>query len=164
MVAGDRGDKPRGKRIFVQDFVDVARPFEQVQERFIGDGSWLAPLANAAEKDGDESLRLRIGPWAGRVTREVRVVLQPARDGGDAIVVPLSWEPTGLQSLIPSLRGNLELVRLGPENCRITLSASYVPPLGELGVGLDHAVMRHVAASTVRSFMARVAASLQTDV
>lgn len=162
VVAGNRGDKPHGKRIFVQDFVDLARPFEQVQEPFLGDGSWLAPLASAAEEDG-ESLRVRIGPsWgAGRVTREVRVVLQPAWDRGDALIIPLSWEPVGLQSLIPSLRGDLGIAPLGPDNCRITLSASYVPPLGELGVRLDHAAMRRVAASTVRSFLARVAASLQ---
>ena len=73
---GGPGDKPRGKRerIFIQDFVDLACPFEQVQERFLGDGSWLTPLASAAEEDG-ESLshadlsshadRTDVGRWSG---------------------------------------------------------------------------------------------------
>ena len=78
-----------------------------------------------------------------------------------ADLVPLAWEVIGLHSLIPSLDGDVELAPLGPDHCRVTLSASYVPPFGELGVRLDHALMRHVAASTLRSFLARVAVSIQ---
>ena len=59
----------KGRPIFLEDFADVARPFEDVRERFTGDGSWLTPLASAASQDG-ETLRMRIGPsWAaGRLT------------------------------------------------------------------------------------------------
>ena len=46
------------------------------------------------------------------------------------------------------------------DHFRLTLSASYVPPFGELGARLDRALLHRVAVSTVRSFLVRVAASL----
>jgi hypothetical protein len=148
--------------LLLQDFVDVSRPLEAVRGRFAGDGRWLVALASAAEEDG-ESLRLRIGPsWAaGHVTRKVRVTLGPSRNRGDALVVPLAWEAVGLRALFPLLDGDVELAPLGVDHCRLTLAASYAPPLGELGARLDRALLHRVAASTARSFLNRVATSLQ---
>jgi len=115
-------------------------------------------LASAAAEDG-ETLQMRIGPsWAGgRLTRDVRVTIGPPRNRANALVIPLAWEPTKLQALFPVLNGDMELAPIGQGHCRLTLSASYVPPLGELGTHLDHALLHHVAQSTVRSFLARVA-------
>ena len=150
------------RRILLQDFVDVPRPLEAVEGRFAGDGRWLADLASAAGEDG-ETLRLRIGPsWAaGHVTREVRVTLGLPRDRGDAIVVPFSWEAVALRGLFPLLDGEVEIAPLGADQCRLTLAASYSAPVGELGARLDQVLMHRVAASTARSFLNRVAASLQ---
>jgi len=154
----------KGRPIFLEDFADVERPFEEVRGRFTGDGGWLAPFASAAAQDG-ETLRMRIGPsWtAGRLTREVRVTLGTPHERGDALVIPLAWEPSGLRALFPVLDGDIELAPIGPGWCRVTLAASYVPPLGELGARVDHAFLHRVAASTVRSFLSRVATSLQVD-
>jgi hypothetical protein len=151
-------------RFFLEDFADVSRPFEAVKDRLVGDGRWFAPLASAAEKDG-EALYFRIGPsWAnGRMAREVRVSLGPPRKRGDALVVPLSWESSGLRGFFPVLDGDVELAPLDPDRCRVTLSATYVPPFGELGRQLDRAVLHRVARSTVRSFLARVAGSLEDE-
>lgn len=160
MIASGRRDEPKSRRrqIFVQDFVDVECPAEGVWQCFSGSGSWLEPLAGAAEGEGEE-LCVRIGPsWAaGRVTHEVHVTLGSPRERDDALVVPLAWEPSGLRTLIPSLDGDLEIAPLGPNLCRITLSATYVPPLGEFGAVLNHALLHRVATSTVRSFLTRVA-------
>lgn len=152
---------PRKRVLFLQDFVDVNRPLGAVRGRFLPGGDWLAPLASAAEEDG-QALRLRIGPsWAaGQVTREVRVTLGSPRERGDALVVPFAWEATGLRTLFPLLEGDLELAPLGAERVRLTLTATYVPPLGELGARLDQALFHRVAVSTVRSLLDRVAASL----
>ncbi len=164
MEPGDGGSEepqPRRRALLIQDFADVERPVEAIRGRFVGDGRWLAPLAGAANDEG-ESLRIRIGPdWAAlRMTQEVQVELGPPHQRGDAIVVPISWQAVGLRSLFPMLDGDVELAPLGEERCRLTLSASYVPPLGELGARLDAALLHKVAASTVRSFLARLAASL----
>ncbi len=148
--------------MFVEDFVDVALPLAAVRGSFTGDDAWLAPLANTAADDG-ETLRLRVGPRGpGRgLTREVRVRLGPARQRGDAVVVPLAWEATEHSALFPALNGDLELAPLGPDVCRLTLSASYAPPFGDLGRALDTALLHHLAQSTVRSFLSQVASTLE---
>jgi hypothetical protein len=165
MDSSESGESARRRPlIFVEDFTDVECPLEVARRRFTGDGSWFAPLASAAAQDG-ETLQMRIGPaWAGgRLTRDVRVTIGPPRDRVDALVIPLAWEPSKLQALFPVLNGDMELAPIGRGRCRLTLSASYMPPLGELGTRLDHAVLHRVAQSTVRSFLTRVAAILQAD-
>ncbi len=154
----------RGRPLLLQDFVDIPRPLKEIRGRFTGDGSWLAPLASAAARDG-ETLRMRIGPsWAtGRATLEVRVTLGPLRDRGDALIIPLSWDASQLRSLVPSLKGGLELAPLGKDSCRLALVAYYVPPLGDFGTHLDHALMHRVAWSTVRAFLSRISSNLEAS-
>ncbi|MGA2528812.1 MAG: hypothetical protein ABSG36_06575 [Acidimicrobiales bacterium] len=149
-------------RFLLQESSEVERPFAAVRERFIGDTSWFAPLATAAEQDG-EQLYFRIGPsWAsGWAARKVVVTLGQPHQRGTGLVVPLSWRATDLPGLFPVLDGDIELVPLGLDRCRVSLSASYVPPLGELGRRLDRAILHRVAESTARSFLARVSRSLE---
>ena len=77
--------------------------------------------------------------------------------------MPVSWESSELPGLFPALDGDLELSPRDPDRCRVTFSASYVPPLGELGRQLDRALLHRVARSTVSSFLARVAGSLENE-
>jgi len=151
--------------IFIEDFIDLERPFEDLRERFSGDGSWLAPLATTATQDG-ETLRMRIGPtWASSlVTREVQVTLWPVRDRDNAMARALSWVPSEWQSLFPLLEGDMELAPLGPGWSRLSLAIIYSVPLGAFGARVDRAVMHHVAASTVRSFLAQMAKGLVTGI
>jgi len=78
------------------------------------------------------------------------------------VVVGLGWQPSSFQALFPVLNGDIELAPIDG-GCRLTLSASYVPPLGEFGSHLDRALLHRVAQSTVRSFLSQVATSLQAD-
>ncbi len=151
-------------RFFIEDSVDVSCPFEAVRRRFVGDGTWFAPLASEAEGEG-EALYLRIGPsWAsGRVEREVRVTHGALRDLGVAVVVPVAWQASGLPALFPVLEGEVELLPLNTDRCRVSLFAFYEPPFGQLGGQLNRALLHHVAQSTVRSFLARVAERLETE-
>jgi hypothetical protein len=147
---------------FLYDFVDVARPFEALKDLWRGNGRCLGPLASAAGQDG-EALLLRIGPsWAaGHLSRAVRVTLGACRERGRGLAAAIRWEEAELPALFPVLDGDLELTPLGPDQCRLILSASYLPPLGELGRRLDRALLHRVAESTVRSFLLRLAASLE---
>ena len=150
-------------RVMLQESVDVARPLEAVWGHFLGDGSWFAPLATAAEEDG-EALYFRVGPsWAGGQARKVLVSLGPPHNRGEAIVVPLSWRSAALPGLFPVLDGDLVVSSVTAERCRITLEASYVPPFGELGRQLDRALLNRVASSTARAFLDRVADSLEAN-
>ncbi len=164
---GDVAESDAKKRTpcFIEDFVDVASPFETLRARFSGDGQWLAPLATVATQDGD-IFQMRIGPsWAaGIVTREVNVTLWPPRERGYALARSLTWTPSDWQFLFPLLEGDLELAPLGPNQCRISLAATYTPALGRFGAQVDRTLLHRVAASTVRSFLTQMATKLQTNV
>jgi len=151
-------------RFLLDDSVDVSRSFEAVRERFASEEAWFAPLANAAEEEC-EALYVRIGPsWAsGRVVREVRMTLGTPSDRGVTLVVPISWQSSELPGLFPVLEGEVELFALGPDRCRISLFVSYVPPFGQLGGYLDRALLHRVAQSTLRSFLVRLAESLERE-
>lgn len=156
-------NRPRVRRnaVLVEDFVDVAVGYDRVRANLGGDGHWLAPLARRAEAEG-ETLRLRLGPaWAGgRIRREVEVRLGPMRPRGDACVIALSWSAVGATALFPVLEGDLELASIGPGETRLTLSASYVPPLGGIGQVLDRALLHRLTQSTIRSFLGQLAEAL----
>ena len=151
-------------RLFLQESTDAPRSLAVARARLVGDEGWFAALASAAEQDG-EALYLRLGPtWvSGRAARKVRVTLGVPHERGQALVVPLAWRSSDLPGLFPVLDGDLELAPIELDSCRLTLSASYVPPFGELGRQLDRAVLHRVARSTARSFLSRVAASLERD-
>lgn len=164
---GDTAESDTKKRTpcFIDDFIDVASPFETLRARFSGDGQWLAPLATVATQDGD-NFQMRIGPsWAaGFVTHEVKITLWPPRERGLALARSLTWTPNDWQFLFPLLDGDLELAPIGPDQCRISLAATYTPALGRFGVQVDRALLHRVAASTVRSFITQVATKLQTNI
>jgi hypothetical protein len=158
-------DTKKRNPIFIEDFIDVARPFYAVQERFCGDGQWLAPLATEATREG-ESLRMRIGPvWAAHiVTHEVNVTLSPPRERDDSLVRSLTWVPSEWQSLFPLLDGDIELAPIDPVWCRLALAVAYTPPLGGFGARVDRALFHRVAESTVRSFLNQIATRLKSGV
>ncbi len=151
--------------VFIDDFIDVPWPLPVVRGRFLHAEKWLTDLASAAERDG-EALSIQIGPtWAdGLISRKVEVRVGPPRQRGEARVMELDWKATGgAIDVFPILSGDLELAPLGSQYCRLSLAASYLPPFGELGRALDRVFMHRVAQSTVRSFLARVASSLDEE-
>jgi len=162
MVGTGIGAEERRGVIFIEDFIDVPLALEAIQGRFARAEEWLTNMASAAEEDG-ETLRLRIGPsWAGgRVTREVAVTLGPPHVRGNARIVPLVWGATELPGMFPILNGDLELAPLDTRQCRLTLTASYLPPFGDFGRALDRTLLHRVSQSTVRSFLTRVATNLE---
>lgn len=153
MASEERESKRPRPTAFVSDFVDVARPIEVVRSRLDAGGRWLAPLAVAAGAEGDELL-LRLGP-AGvrRVGPDIRIRLGDPVERDGAVSLPMRWEAATLRSLFPVLDGDLEVVPLDTDWCRVVLNASYRVPLDVVGQLLDHALMHRVAESTVRSFL-----------
>jgi len=150
--------------VFLEESVDVSCSFEAVRGRCLGDENWFAPFAAAAKEDG-EALYLRVGPSLANLqtTHEVRVTLGPPHSRGDAIVLSITWKAVVLPGLFPVLDGELEVAPLDPDRCRVTLTASYVPPLGAVGRQLDHVLLHRVAHSTARAFLDRVADTLEEN-
>jgi hypothetical protein len=163
-MVGNRVSRPVRQAIFLEDYVDLPRPQAAIEARFLAGGAWLAPLANSAEVEG-ETLLVRLGPDWGRgwITREVRVRIRGTRYRGESNVISLTWEDAQRPGLFPVLDGDLELSPLGADTCRLTLSATYTPPLGTLGADLDRALLHRVAQSTMRSFLRQVRTSLEDE-
>ena len=73
----------------------------------------------------------------------------------------LRWEATGPGGgLFPVLDADLKLAPDGAGGTVLTMAGSYRPPLGPLGEALDRAILRRVAAATIRSFVTQVAAQI----
>ena len=126
----------------------------------IGKPDWFSRFATEAEEDGEAPYYFRAGP-GGPMTHKVRVTLGSPHNRGMAIVVPLSWEASNLPGLFPVLDGEMEVASIDDRRCRVTLSASYTPPLGEVGRQLDRLFLHGLASSTARSFLDRVADGLE---
>jgi len=116
---------------------------------------WL-PRAEAA---GDRHFVAWVGFGDGlRVDKEVELTIGLPASAADRLVVPISWRATGPHGLFPIFHGAFRLRPLRPHVCRLSLTGSYEPPLGELGRRLDEAGLRRVAEATVRDLAEAVAA------
>jgi len=80
---------------------------------------------------------------------------------GDSVHAPLRWEaiaPGG--EVFPALDADLTLHPAGDQGTMLTLTGVYRLPQGTRGNGLDQAVVRRVAITTVQVFLNRVAAAI----
>ena len=148
--------------VFLRDFVDVDQPQWLVTERLSTAQSWFGGLASAAGDDTESHLmRLGLSALGDLVTREVRVRIGSTTALEEGVVVPLRWEDGRRPNLFPVLDGNLEVASVGPSQSRLVLYATYRPPFDGVGRALDRALLHRVAESTVRSFLRKVAETLQ---
>lgn len=81
------------------------------------------------------------------VEQEVAVTLGPVAVEHGEVTVPLRWEPTDHQRLLPDFRGELVARRCGAGRTELALCGSYQVPLGPIGrfgdSVLGHRVARH---------------------
>jgi hypothetical protein len=77
--------------------------------------------------------------------------------------LPLTWEPVGLEGVLPRLDANLEVGFLGEDRTQLAISARYRPPLGVLGRTVDRVLLHRVAEATVKDFLDRVGAAITSQ-
>ena len=149
--------------MLISDYTQIEEPFAAVSQRFGAPGvPWLAGDAVKAYGDG-EAILIRLRPETGpvRVGKQVHVDVGRPRQHGEALVIPISWCATGASRLFPRMEADLEIAPFGASTI-LTLMGRYEPPLGAVGRGLDRTLFHRVAAASVRAFLERAAASLQT--
>ena len=78
----------------------------------------------------------------------------------DRIMLPVKWETTGGPPIFPKMEGTLHVEPAGPQETRITLNATYDPPLGRLGAVIDRGLMHRLATMTMADFVTRLARAL----
>ena len=125
-------------------------------------GNWLLSASRNTYDEGITGLT-RVGLLGSRpgLSRLVEVQFRDLVRHGDTAVLTLRWHATGAGGrLFPVLDADITLSPDGQHATVLALAGAYRPPLGAVGAGLDRAVLRRVAAATVRSFVTRVAAAI----
>jgi hypothetical protein len=151
--------------VFVSDerALDVSTGIAQLRLANLVQRDWLGGASQVAYQSGIDHLA-RVGPCgdlpgASRLVR-VQFVDPVYRDG--AMTLGVRWEAIGVTGgLFPVLDANIRLSGEGSQGSRVVLTASYRPPLGVAGAGLDRLLLHKVATTTIRTFLARVAGALQ---
>jgi hypothetical protein len=149
--------------MFVSDARVLPVNFDAAAARLAGlaHGGWLRGLSENVYQDGVEYL-LRVGPLGAvpGTSRLVRVrFAEPVRRPG-MMTVGLRWEAIGVSGgLFPALDADIRLID-DDDGVRVTLTGSYRPPFGTLGVELDRLLLRSVATATIKALLAQIAAAL----
>jgi hypothetical protein len=148
--------------MLIQDFIQVPLPYARVRGHFEGGVSTvLTDSAVRAYRDG-EQLSMRLGPSLKhpRLGKKVHLDVGTPYERRDGLVVPICWWASGASWLFPFLEGDLEVMPVGENQVQITLMGRYEPPLSQIGVGLDRALMHRVADGSVRTFLNNLATAL----
>jgi len=151
--------------MFIRYFVEIPRPRIEVEAEFLrSPAEMLAAPAREADEGGERLLAeigFRVSPV--RITTAVELRVGQAIRFPSRTVLPVSWRPASLRSLIPSLDADVELGELGPGRTQLSISARYTPPLGSLGRVVDRALLHRVAEATVKDLLDRVAERLSSN-
>jgi hypothetical protein len=142
--------------MFVGDEVQLEVGFAAARERLARLGESGALFGPSADAYGPGLTRVGV---AG-LSKLVRVQARELSCTDSSAGLALRWEAAGPGGgLFPVLDADLRLAPDG-DGSILTLTGAYRPPLGPLGDALDRTLLHRVAAATVRSFLARVAAQL----
>lgn len=150
--------------MFVSDDQVVPVSFAVASSRLgeLTRGRLLDGLSERVYTDGVGYL-LRVGP-AGTVpgaSRLVRVRFSDLAYHDDEVTVAMRWEATGaVGGLFPALDADIRIALEDGRGVRVTLTGSYRPPLGALGVGLDRVLLHAVASATIKTLLTRIAWAL----
>jgi hypothetical protein len=148
--------------MFIRYYMEVTLPAGQVEHALLDSpADWLSTLAGSAQRRGDHLLTdVGVGPLGPRLGRRVTIqVGQPVRFPS-MTSMPLTWEPVGLDGVLPRLEANIELGALGEDRTQLAISARYRPPLGVVGQTIDRVLLHRVAEATVKDFLDRVGAAI----
>lgn len=150
--------------MFVRYFVELPRPFEQVERALISHpGDWVPGLAKAAEARGQQLLA-EVGFGQEGLTKEVEIELGRSFRFPTKTVLPMTWRATTAEALFPFFESDIEVGALGAQCTQLSVSARYRPPLGAFGRVIDRVLMHRVAEATVKDFLDRAVKALMESV
>ena len=174
--AASPGDnQPGGSRaVFLSDFVHIGVPFERLASVLLDESAaWLRDLGEETTSGsswddqvvppGVVKTKMRVSVAGKRPGLTVAIMAGPPRVHDQQVIVPISWEPTSFERLLPKLEADLELSALGGSDTRLAINGRYQVPLGPLGLNLDRVAMHRVAESSLRRFLLEVQDSLLAE-
>jgi hypothetical protein len=114
-----------------------------------------AELADEAYQAGAQTL-IRVGPLGDTpgFAKTVRVETLAARSIVGGVRIPFRWVATGPGGrLFPTLDANLDVTALDEQRSTLSINASYTPPFGATGAGLDRLVLHRAARATMYALL-----------
>jgi hypothetical protein len=151
--------------MFIRYYLELPLPASRVEHAMLDSpADWLSMVAGEAQRRGDHLLtQVGVGPMGPRLGRRVTIhVGQPVRFPS-MTSVPLTWEPVGLDGVLPRLDADIELGSLGDDRTQLAISARYRPPLGVVGRTADRVLLHRVAEATLKDFLDRVGAAITSQ-
>jgi hypothetical protein len=144
--------------MFVRYYIELPLPVAVVEQALVdASAGWLAAVAGEAQARGDELLTaVGVGPLGPRVGRRVAIELGDPVRFPSMTSLPLTWEPIGLEGLLPRLDATIEVGSLGQDRTQLAISARYRPPLGVVGRAIDRVLLHRVAEATLKDFLDRL--------
>jgi hypothetical protein len=146
--------------VFVGDETRLGVSFAIARDRLMQlaeGGALLIPSEDAYDHASAGLARVGIPG----VSKLVRVQVRDLAWTEGSVGLAIRWEATGPGgALFPVLDADLRLAPAAEGGSLLTLAGVYRPPLGALGQALDRALLHRVAVTTIRGFLARVAASI----
>jgi hypothetical protein len=151
--------------MFIRYYLELALPASQVEHVMLDSpADWLSMVAGEAQRRGDHLLaQVGVGPMGPRLGRRVTIQLGRPVRFPSMTSLPLTWEPVGLEGVLPHLDADLELGPLGEDRTQLAISARYRPPLGAVGRTVDRVLLHRVAETTVKDFLDRVGAAITSQ-
>jgi hypothetical protein len=138
-------------------YTEVERPFGKVEEVVLRLMHRFGDWSMDAYRNG-EDLRVKMG-LGGSPPRVAKTITMtpgaPDRRPGNTRI-PVRWEATD-SALFPTMDADLSIVALGDDRTKLVLQGNYQPPLGAVGATLDRFLLHHLAESSVKHFVDRVA-------
>ena len=145
-----------GDRVLLDTSFKAARARLEILAR----GGMLPWASEAAYGEGITALVKAAGPAAG-LTRLAEARVDHLAETHDCAHIAIYWEAIAADGkLFTALDADLMLVPAGDHITALALAGAYQPQPGPGGAGLDRATVRECAATTIRSFLARVACAL----
>ena len=144
--------------MFIRYYIELSLPVAKVEQALVSSpAGWLSAMAGEAQARGDGLLgEVGVGPLGIRLQRQVRIRLGEPMQFPSMTSLPLTWEPVGLEGVLPQLDANLELGSLGEDRTQLAISARYRPPLGVVGRAVDRVLLHRVAEATLKDFLDRL--------
>jgi hypothetical protein len=148
--------------MFIRYYIELSLPVAKVEQALVSSpAGWLSVMAGEAQARGDGLLgEVGVGPLGVKLHRQVRIRLGEPIQFPSMSSLPLTWEPVGLEGVLPQLDANLELGSLGGDRTQLAISARYRPPLGVVGRAVDRVLLHRVAEATVKDFLDRLGQSI----
>jgi hypothetical protein len=139
--------------MFVRYFVELPLPAAQVERALVDHPpGWLAEMAGAAQQRGDELLtEVGVGPLGTRLGRRVAIQLGEPMRFPSMTSLTLTWEPIGLEGLLPRLDADIELGSLGEDRTQLADGRTNGQIAADLGL----------AEKTVKNYVSSILAKLE---